>query len=224
MTSVVVAYVHPGEVSGPFHESLIDLLERDKGRLVRGRIALTSGPRIASARNQIVEKFLTMDAEWLWFVDSDMAFPPYTLGRLIAKAHPVHRPIVGGLCFGGRKDTVFPTLYRLVDPATNDGEVIQVIEDFPEDALVKVDATGAACLLIHRNVLQNIRSTFPPPQHWFSESVYKGLEFGEDWVFCLRAGQLGYPIHVHTGTTIGHVKPRIVGIKEFMAQREPALV
>ena len=219
-TSVLVAYCHPGTVSGPFHESLLNTVTSHP-ELIVGHIGITSGPRIASARNKMVEAFLTHDREpeWLWMLDTDMVFPADTLPRLLDVADTLH-PIVGGLCFGGRTDDIFPTLYRLVDPAENEGRPIETIYNFPDDALVKVDATGAACLLIHRRVLENIYRSFPGPHHWFSESVYNGMEFGEDWTFCLRAQQMGHPIHVHTGIPIGHVKPRIIGINDFRAQAD----
>lgn len=153
-------------------------------------------------------------------VDSDMVFGPSQFEDLIYSAHSVERPIVGGLCFGGRAGNhIFPTIYRLVDPKEN-GTPSQPILDYPKDQIVKVDATGAAFLLIHRSVLVKMLETYPGPSHWFSESVYAGFEFGEDWTFCLRAGQLGYPIHVHTGIEIGHVKPRIIGAREFEEQRQ----
>lgn len=165
----------------------------------------------------MVQYFLDNPAQpdWLWMVDADMVFSYSQLIALLEVADPNSVPIVGGLCFGGRTDRLFPTLYRVVDPATNNGEAIQIVEEYPDNALVRVDATGAAFLLIHRGVLEAMRATFPPPQYWFSESVYKGEEFGEDWTFCLRAAQLDIPVHVHTGVEIGHVKQRVIGAEDF---------
>lgn len=222
--TIFIAYAHPGEVPGPFHESLLQVMLEDRNQDFRivAHMAITSGPRIASARNMMVDTFLNHPArpDWLWMVDSDMVFDHSTMERLLIYANPDTRPILGGLCFGGRRNTIFPTLYRLVDPATNDGEPIQIITDFPDDAIVKVDATGAACLFMHRSALEKIGKAFPAPAQWFSESVYKGLEFGEDWTFCLRAARVGLPIHVHTGIHVGHVKPRIIGVEDFRASRE----
>lgn len=219
---VLIGYLHPGDVAGPFHESLLHLMVEDAKRgdgYVAGRIAITSGPRVASSRNKLVQEFLTHDDEpdWLWMLDSDMTFPADTLQRLLFHADPESAPILGALCFGGRGVNVFPTLYRLIEPTH--GKAIETIWEYPKNALVKVDATGAACLLVHRSVLQRMYKDFPAPQHWFSESVYKGVEFGEDWTFCLRAQQIGYPIHVHTGIKCGHVKPRIVDEDEYERSR-----
>jgi GT2 family glycosyltransferase len=34
---------------------------------------------------------------------------------------------------------------------------------------------------------------------------------GEDLTFCLRAAAAGYPIHVHTGVQVGHMKSTTLG-------------
>jgi GT2 family glycosyltransferase len=193
-----------------------------KGRdRIVAHIGITSGPRIASARNKMVEYFLDHPAkpQWLWMLDSDMEFPADTLDRMLKYADQYRFPILGGLCFGGRRNVVFPTLYRMV---ANGDSPLETINDFPLDTLVKVDATGTACLLIHRRVLEKMKAQFPAPQHWFSESTYKGIEFGEDVTFCLRAAQLDIPIHVHTGITVGHVKPRVIGLADYMLVKELA--
>ena len=54
-------------------------------------------------------------------------------------------------------------------------------------------------------------SKFQGDSPWFAEgTVYKGMSFGEDTAFCIRAMSVGIPIHVHTGAKIGHVKPQIM--------------
>ena len=232
--SVIVAYAHPGEVNGFFHDSLLRLLDYDRANAgqVAGRVSLRSGPRIATARNTIVRKFLESGAEWLWMLDTDMTFSHDTLERLMAAADPAERPVVGALCFGGsRGGVVFPTLYRLRPPGPNQGP-IEVIREYPPDALVKVDATGAACVLMHRSVFERIADfarpdgtvAFPEPMVWFAETVYAGIDFGEDWTFCMRAQQVGVPIHVHTGIKIGHVKPAVVDEAAYIEYRERAAV
>jgi hypothetical protein len=46
------------------------------------------------------------------------------------------------------------------------------------------------------------------PAPWFAESgsAELGAEYGEDVTFCLRAGVLGFKLHVHTGVEVGHIK------------------
>src|SRR5450756_755286 len=50
---------------------------------------------------------------------------------------------------------------------------------------------------MHRSTLLTIGAKYGKPAPWFSEgTIYKGLTFGEDWAFCMRAKDLGIPIYV----------------------------
>lgn len=229
--SLSIGYAHPGTVPHEFTQSLLGLLMADHARgddtrLLGGagaQIAVQSGPRIAWARNEIVRTFLERtESDWLLMVDSDMVFRPDALDLLLEAAHPSRAPIVGGLCFGGgRSGIMFPTLYRLRRP-DEEGDPVVLIEDYPTDALCRVDATGAAFLLMHRGALRRMEQRFEDTTYpWFIEgSVYKGVQFGEDWAFCMRAKVLGIPVYVHTGAKIGHVKSTILDETAWTAYRE----
>lgn len=211
---VVIGYCSPGTVSTKFSDSLIDLMLSDSR--VSGRISVVSGPRIAAARNDICSSLLKMPSkpQWLLMLDADMGFDSDLVEKLLQVAHEKIRPVIGGLCFGGGRVSVpFPTLYQMVDPAKNQGKVTTVLKDYPKDALCKVDATGAACLFIHRDLLVQMQEKFGfmpdghvNPHPWFAETIYKGHEYGEDWTFCMRLRQMGVPLYVHTGIKLGHVK------------------
>lgn len=226
---VVLSWVTPGHVNARFMDSILKLMYSDANRPLgqqrllakgAGYHYLVSGPRIASARNDLVRRFLDTpryEAEWLLMIDTDMVFEPSDVDKLLAVADPVTRPIVGALCFGGGKGQLFPTMYRLQDPKLNDGKVIDWVREWEPGELVQVDATGAAFMLMHRSALEKIRKAeregqlmFPEPAPWYAETQYKGREFGEDWTFCIRAGVCGIPIFVHTGASIGHEKPVIL--------------
>lgn len=226
----MVAWCHPGDVAGIFADSLFGLLLYDAreggGKVLDrgGQISLRSGPRVAEARSQIVDAYLDgFDAaDWLWFVDADMGFEPDALDRLLEVAHPERAPIVGGLCFAGGADVrQYPTLYRVTDETG----AVEAVDTWPEGRLVKVDATGAACLLIHRQVLVSMLVRYghradgtPNPYPWFVEGMINqatGAPYGEDIAFCLRARALGIPIHVHTGVEIDHEKAALYNLRSF---------
>lgn len=212
--SVCLGYISPGTLATAFHESVINLLMTDNN--VVGHISMVSGPRISSARNEITQAFLDhpKEPEWFLMLDADMVFDEDIIKRFLEVANAKIRPVVGGLCFGGGHiNQPFPTLYRLVDPKTNGGRLTEVIKKYPKDALVKVDATGAAALFIHRSVLTEMKQKFkdcpdgyPNPHPWFAESVHKGHEYGEDWAFCMRLKAIDCPLYVHTGIKLGHMK------------------
>ena len=242
---LVLCWAHPGTVSGRFMDSVLRLVLASQtavaqgirpDHVVAGYNYVEGGPRIASARNRLVREFLNnpryRDVEWLLMLDADMVFDETLLPTLFDGVRDVDgalvRPIVGGLCIGGGHATAFPTMYEIVDPKTNDGEPVRTITNFRVGDVVRVDATGAACLLVHRSVYEAMAGAFPEPVPWFAESIYLGREFGEDWTFCLRAGRLGYPIVVNTNAQVGHMKPMMMTVETWrdskpVATPEPPL-
>lgn len=134
-------------------------------------------------------------------VDTDMTFLPDTLNRLLE----VNEPIVGALTFGSNSEGSFPVLHRMTESG------MERITNYPEDELFEVDATGAACLLVNRDVFEKLRANDDGLYPWFQEGrTLHGREVGEDVAFCLKAREQGLPIHVHTGIPTGHVKSHII--------------
>jgi len=212
---VVVAYIHGGTVTGQFCFSLAETMAH-VGQIA-GQIEMQSSPRIAEARSQVVEQFAERfpDADWLLMVDADMVWTPSDVELLLDVATRNERPIVGGLCFALDGDGVKPVMFRLLDSSGK----AEIIRDYPRGDLVEVDSTGAAFLLVHRQVFAKMRQQFGKradgsdnPYPWFVEGqvTRDGVALGEDSAFCLRAKAMGIPIHVHTGARIGHVKTRVL--------------
>jgi hypothetical protein len=106
----------------------------------------------------------------------------------------------------------FPTLYRIA----GNGEVSRY-EEAPESGLLEVDATGAACLLVHRTVFEKIATEYAPPLTWFAESVAFGQVWSEDITFCVRARAAGFQTVVDCDVKLGHIKP--VSIDSAYAER-----
>jgi GT2 family glycosyltransferase len=74
----------------------------------------------------------------------------------------------------------------------------------------QVAATGAAFLLIQREVLQGVGIHYPHVFPWFAEAVRQGKPVGEDVEFCLRAGSLGFKTYVDADIKVGHVKTLVI--------------
>jgi hypothetical protein len=218
---VVLAYIHPGETSSYFTQSLVNLLMFDQAteRRVVGCLNEWSSANVSASRNSLTARFLDeYDADWLLWVDADMAFEHTALEGLLAAADPTERPIVGGLCFGAHLGRLFPTIYQFVE--TENGLTTIRVNDYP-DGLVQCAATGAAFVLIHRSVLTAMRErAFNAAFPWFQETELAGQPAGEDLTFCIRAGILGFPVHVDTRVRIGHHKSTLLDHDTFQAQRE----
>lgn len=240
--AAVLATLSSGSMSAFTAESIWNTMRAD-GMLPKpwfcqehgGTINIVSGPRIAETRSQIIDAFLTAEpfkkAAWLLMVDSDMVFEPDDVFDLLEAASFKDRPIVGGLCFAGRSpETMYPTIYVASRDEAGKPDLDKVV-DYPRDQMVKCHATGGAFLLVHRNVLLHMArpherggfGTLPNgernPYPWFVEghTDKHGRPFGEDIAFCLRAGALGYPVHVDTRVKVGHHKSIV--LTEEMYQR-----
>jgi len=204
--TVAAAFVHPGTVSTAFVLSL----RATPG--VSEWLEQRSGPNVARARNLLVERFLATEYEWLWMVDTDMSWSSDALGRLLDDGLDV----VGGLCFGVGEGRPIPTIFDTITLAGED--VIVRVESYPRDRLVSCVATGAAFLLVHRDVLEAVRSRgFSAAFPWFQETERDGYPVGEDVTFCLRARECGYQVHVDTRVKVGHAKTVVVTESTFDA-------
>lgn len=227
---MVVAYLHPGEVAGAFASSLTGLLIHDSshGRRIIGNrgggvIDLSSGPRVAEGRSQLCDSYLLdprfIGADHLLMLDSDMTFGADMLDLLLETSRDNDADVVGGLCFAGGRSRMFPTLYKV--GRTEKGEIdVDPIIDYPRDTVVKVGATGAACLLIRRRILLammaphdqggfgTLEDGTPNAYPWFVEGhmMAGSKPLGEDIAFCVRVNGMGGTVLVDTRVKLGHVK------------------
>jgi len=227
--TVVLGFLDDGHWSASFGLSLRDLcmydllgsrhIVREGGRELR-QMCGTGG--ISEGRNEVARAFLdTTDADWLWFVDADMGFAPDTVERLVKAADQYRFPVMGALCFALRRTrsplpdnlhapafAVIPTVYAYAE--TDDELGFVPICDYDRDKVMKVAATGAACLLIHRRVLKKIRGKYGDA--WFDPIVHpaalKGGRrvFSEDLSFCVRCQAVDIPVHVDTRVKTSHEK------------------
>jgi hypothetical protein len=227
--AVTLAYLHSNQVTYSWHQSLMDLIGWDlthQQRVIRGgwlsMKAATGG--VVEGRNDAVRGFLEQrDAAWLWWVDTDMGFAPDTVDRLLEAADPETRPVVGALCFaykelgpdgmGGARCAPLPTIFDWRSDGQTSG--FQGWSAYPVAQLVRCDGTGAACILVHRGVLERMAAKFGPT--WYDRAPNPSGDgwISEDLSFCMRLGALGVPLHVHTGVRATHAKQTWVAEEDY---------
>jgi hypothetical protein len=215
--SVIVGYLDNGNWSACFGLSYRDLtlfdamkshrIIRPNGREIR---SLCSSGNIPDSRNDIAKAFMMTDGEYLFFIDTDMGFPKNAVDLLVASAEKTGRKVVGGLCFATSRGpatgmyqdnyTVHPTMYQKVPNG------YRPIREYRIDITQDVDGTGAACLLIHRSVLEEVREKYG--EAWFDRlPVEDGSSFySEDLSFCYRLAELGIQVAVNTAVKTAHHK------------------
>ena len=146
------------------------------------------GKPIIDARNDCVKTFLNTDASYLFFVDSDVVPPINAIDMLLS--HGFDKKIVGGLCPTIKQDAdgQLKTIYLVLKLEKSKYEIIDIAQ---QDSIIEVDATGAACVMIHKSVFKKLQSP------WFDN-------LAEDFYFYEKAKAAGFNIFVDCNCKVVH--------------------
>ncbi len=217
MNRAVVGWLDHGDTRGAFTACVVALgvYSTVNQHLDAAPVRLEWGPLLDVGRDRLVEKFLTQtDSDWLLMVDSDMAFEPDALARLLDTAKSTKTlldtpAIVSGLAYSSTIETgQYPAMYKL-----NEKGYPLSFYDWEKGDVVDVDATGAACLLVHREVYM----TMP---HAFDRTIrIDGRLLGEDMAFGLKARELGHRIVVDTNIEFRHIKYGFLDHDSYLRQQ-----
>jgi hypothetical protein len=217
--NVFGCYLHPGREEHSFSSSLRAFLSSDELLLEEGMwVKQAPSGGIFSARNELTEKFLRSRAEWMWTVDADMGFHPDSLKELLRTAGRTKAPIVGALCFswpivssdgvGGYLHRPQPTIYD------HDGIGFRAVKDYPRGHLIRAGATGAAFLLIHRSVMEEVKEKHG--EAWWTPVMDQNGDYlGEDLSFFLRANPDQDRLIIDTNVKTTHAKTIYVSEEYF---------
>ncbi len=243
--SVIPAVIDGGEWAAVFGLSWMEMMLADQagaGRILRPggqyfrKMAGTMG--VAAGRNEIAAEFLKSDAEWLFMIDSDMGFAADTVDRLVASAIVNNVQILGGLCFSQKLDTdvahgpygavryrIQPTLYRYVEIEKTGERGFQSLTKYQRDKFQPVAATGAACLLVHRDALRAIGAEpFMPITDPRGGGNGTSRTFSEDLSFCIRANAADIRMGVDTSIKTTHYKGGIYLDEVAFAMQQETLI
>jgi GT2 family glycosyltransferase len=198
---VVLGVVYDSVMDAPFVWSLFELT-RQRRENVAGAISIEGfSGRLDAKRNHVAKQFLERTTcDWLLTLDTDMVFTPEDFDTLLASADPVERPIVTGIYFVNERPPR-AAIANLVDGS------IKSVPDWEEHKLFPVDYCGSGFMLIHRSVLEKLGDD-PYRQDIASPS---GTLVTEDYAFCERAREAGFPVHANPDVFIGHVKKFVLG-------------
>ena len=184
-------------------EILTQVLTGTGNKLLPPALAITDAGIIRSegfpvdtARNEICRLFLDdSDSDHLLFLDADMRHPGDIAHRLLA--HQL--PIVTGR-YQMRKPPFHTVAMRKVGDGPHDYKSVE-----EQHGLVRVDAAGAGCLLIARDVLTDMRSIFG--DNWFQyQAGPNGLRtVSEDMWFFEKARELGIDAYCDLDVVCTHV-------------------
>jgi hypothetical protein len=208
-----IGYVHPGRVHEPFMRSILQAFKYSDRMLA---FTGSSCPRQYVARNENIEHFLKGPAEWYLQIDTDMVFDMTAPDDLLDAAIEAGAKHAAGLCFGFDKTakSVFHAIYNWNEEESR----YHLEEEYEEDSRFYCDATGAAFLLTHRSVLEEL--DYPWHQDHVKHPDTGGM-MGHDLSFSHRVRtETGERVLYCADIKIGHVKEFIVDEDTYKAYRK----
>jgi hypothetical protein len=192
-----VGFISPGQVYAEFAVSLARL---DSGRVMS--IKHGSGKRPEDGRNALIEDMLESGATWFWMIDADMTFGPGLLDRLHDTARWHKAQMVAGLCYTTMGDEVYPAFWYKYRPS-------EIGSGWDEKEPFTIENVGSACSLIHRDVLEKVRTyrrARGDMYSWYGPGIFDGEPTVYDQAFGLSVRAAGYNIWLDPMAKLGHVQ------------------
>lgn len=154
-----------------------------------------------SARNHCVQKFLESECTHMLFIDSDVIPPSDTILKLLEHDVPV---VSGNYPFIGAKEdgTVgrVPCMFKLVDVLGTGIQKMVPMEDV--DGMQEIDFFGGGCLMIRRDVLENMKAP-----HFKWQYTEDGMaDYGEDIDFGKKLIQMNIQAYGRFDVQCQHYK------------------
>jgi hypothetical protein len=157
---------------------------------------------ITMARNALVSEFLKTDATELLFIDADVVVKPDDILRLMAQSSG--KDITAGAYPRRLKEKkFFADLYW-----TEDGDVEM------DGSMLRVERVGTGFMMIQRHVLETMVAAHPEWKYEdkkgdsyavFDFTLKDGHYLGEDYLFCDRARELGFTVHIDAEISLPHI-------------------
>lgn len=165
-----------------------------------------SGSLLVRERNDLIKDFLKTDCTHMLCVDSDIAWNPIDVKRMIEH----DEPFVAALYPARGPDNVF--LFR----AVTEGEDNRIAVS--PKGLLKMEYIPAGFMLLKRDLLEKMIAHFPElyycpkdenlkyeaGHYLFAVELWEGEFWGEDYTFCRRARQAGFDIWIDPVVRLDH--------------------
>lgn len=192
------------QVPVPFCQSLAMLQKVGECTL-----AMKAGSLIYTSRNDLAMNAVQSDMDYVFWMDSDMSFPPDTLVRMMDTLQKNNLDILTGLYFR-RVPPYSPVLFDRLEMRGN----ICCWSEFKQlpDELFEVGGCGFGCVLMSTEVFMSVQS-----KHG---NMFAPIgNNGEDIAFCIRARDCGYKIWCDPAVICGHVGYSVVDDKFYKAYK-----
>ncbi len=157
---------------------------------IKGPFIENARPRIAESRNLLRQKFLEGDYDYFLSLEQDVVPPKDVIERLLAH----NKKVISGVYYKkidfGKGEKISPLVYKM---DVNLNITNFTAKELEQPRLIQVGAFGVGCVLIHRDILKNIKFRI------FEE----GTSF-DDMPFCLDCKNNNFDLFVDTSIKCIH--------------------
>ena len=152
------------------------------------------GYQVEQVRNLIADWVIRHGYDYLFAVDSDMAFAPDTLVKLLS----ADKDIVSGLYIQR-----IPGTHTLEIMRKNQWGGVSAVDyaDIKDQGLVPIDACGFGCVLVKSHVFKGI----PYPHFVYKSAIDHANTVSEDVYFCEQARGYGFTLWADTSVICDHI-------------------
>lgn len=200
---VLIAVPCMDQVPAQFAQCLATL-----GKVDKTIVAFQIGSLVYTSRNDLVQIAIKQGCDYIFWLDSDMMFPPDALVRLFKSLE--HGDIVSGLYF--RRVAPFtPVIYDKLD-IDETGCHYTEPKEIP-DGIFEVEGCGFGCVLMPTDIMLDVIEKYGSPF-----TPINGI--GEDLSFCWRARQLGFKIVCDPDIPLGHVGHHVITRELYEAVKQ----
>ena len=184
---ISLAIITRGEVR---IETVLSLMHTLKETPAEFHLNFRKGTYIQEMRNDALRDARAADADYLFFVDSDVTFPGDGLKKLLSR----DKDIIGGMY---NMKTLPPK--TTIKPLDENGKRLMVDTfEAPKDRIFKVYGLPTGFMLIRLEAIKHLENPFD-----FDRNT-EGL-IGEDINFCIHCQEIGLDLWCDPTITIGHI-------------------
>ncbi len=196
MASLTIGVTAPHVVPAKFLKPLLGIISYSSQKFHPLNVSVSTHFSVEEARNICVREALANNSDYLFFLDADILAPPNIVEKLASQG----KDIISGP-YHHKVPPYRPQAYKA---SQNLEYLYEADTSIEEEKLYEVDAVGAGCLLIGRNVLEKLGDP------WFDFHL-GGKKISEDFFFCHKAKANGFRIWYdnsagivrHLGAAIG---------------------
>jgi len=221
--SVAILIPTKGKMHTKTVESLLGLLQHNQSIKLDTGIIFAEGTLLTTVRSRLVEEFMKKKYTHLFFLDSDMTFNPDMIQRLVDRKKSAICAIAK--VRGGKHWNIFSR-----------DEVSGKYMPFKDasDKLIDIDGTGCSCILLEREVVQEILD-LKLKSHEIWMDMERGYDKGnmlvnetlinlqkdnmifsaigeksEDIILCEHIKSCGYNIYADCSLKLGHINDIVI--------------